>query len=1140
MLVLSLGAQLLGLSPSLSPQADPKFFLRYTNIYVDWPSVNEDMCEKAMSPHECRLRDLSYAAPLYVDVKYTLGNGSVRHKTGVMLGRIPIMLRSSRCWLRGKTHEELEQVKECPYDPGGYFVVRGVEKVILIQEQLSKNRIIVERDVKDNLCASVTSSTHERKSRTVICTKAGRLHLQHNTIGDDVPIVVAFRAMGVTSDAEIISLIGSDPEFVELMSASLEEAATLGIYTTEAALDYIGAKIKAKRAPGMSLGRTSMSKVDEARNVLATVVLAHVPVPSFNFRPKCIYLAHMLRRILSTQLGRIKLDDKDYYGNKRLELAGQLMALLFEDLFKRFNSDLKRAADTVLSKPARAEAFDVLRSVRTDTITNGMLNAVATGNWVLKRFRMERMGVTQQLSRLSYISALGMMTRVTSQFEKTRKVSGPRALQPSQWGMLCPSDTPEGEACGLVKNLALLTHVTSDEDPTPLRALVFGLGVEDAEALTGEELNDPSAFVVLVNGLIVGVHRRPHTFAGRLRGLRRRGLVGEFVSVFVHEGHRSVHVASDGGRVCRPLIIVDPITRLPRVGNDHLLELGEGLRDFNSFLSDGCVEYVDVNEENNILVALRDGNIGPATTHVEIDPMTVLGVVTGLIPYPHHNQSPRNTYQCAMGKQAMGTIARNQFERIDTVLFLLVHPQAPLVRTHVLDMINFDHLPAGQNAIIAVMSYSGYDIEDAIVINRASMDRGYGRCFVMRKQQVTVRRYPNGTHDRLVAPPDATSTGMAPSRAARFNIVDDDGMPTVGFTATPGCVLLNKEQPQNTQDPVVNPELPDAGYRPSPLVFRSPDKGVVDRVLITSTPSDHLLVKVLLRHTRRPELGDKFSSRHGQKGVVGLIASQEDLPFNDQGICPDMIMNPHGFPSRMTVGKMIELIAGKAGLLDGVRRYGSAFGGDSAASCSSALVAAGYHFGGKEYLTSGITGEPLRSYVFFGPIYYQKLKHMVLDKMHARARGPRAVLTRQPTEGRSRDGGLRLGEMERDWCVLHPPSPTSHLSHTDSLSPLRSLIGYGAAMLLQERLLISSDAFNADVCGACGLMGAAGWCQFCRSRAHMQVLRIPYACKLLFQELQAMNIVPRIVMKDLNSPEAHMPESGAGAGKGAGTGAGKA
>lgn len=438
-----------------------------------------------------------------------------------------------------------------------------------------------------------------------------------------------------------------------------------------------------------------------------------------------------------------------------------------------------------------------------------------------------------------------------------------------------------------------------------------------------------------------------------------------------------------------------------------------------------------------------------------------------------------------MGKQAMGTIAWNQYERIDTVLYLLLSPQKPLCRTRVVDMIHFDDLPAGQNAIIAVMSYSGYDIEDAIVVNKASLDRGYGRCMVMRKHVASIRKYPNQTRDRLVAPPPEHLS------RARFKVIDDDGLPRVGEPIRDGDVLVSKEMPNNTTDTVANADLPEGGFRAAPIAFRAPESGYIDRVMITSTPSDHWLIKILLRHTRRPELGDKFSSRHGQKGVVGLITGQENMPFNDSGICPDMIMNPHGFPSRMTVGKMIELLAGKSSVLDGERKYGSAFGGTSIAEISQSLVRAGYHYGGKEYLTSGITGEPLRSYIFFGPVYYQKLKHMVLDKMHARSRGPRAVLTRQPTEGRSRDGGLRLGEMERD-C----------------------LIGYGASMLLQERLMISSDAFNADVCSACGLLGSNGWCQYCRSAAHMAVLRIPYACKLLFQELMSMNIVPRLILKD--------------------------
>ena len=377
-----------------------------------------------------------------------------------------------------------------------------------------------------------------------------------------------------------------------------------------------------------------------------------------------------------------------------------------------------------------------------------------------------------------------------------------------------------------------------------------------------------------------------------------------------------------------------------------------------------------------------------------------------------------------MGKQAMGTIARNQMARMDTVLFLLLYPQKPLVRTRVLDLINFDSLPAGQNAIIAVMSFSGYDIEDALVVNKASLDRGYGRCLVTRKHVAYVRKYANGTCDRLKGPSDppfaqpkpsaaaaAGADGAAPSAGAdkaaadasnppsgstiterikaKMRAIDDDGLPRSGETVDPDSFLVNRETPLNTTDPVPGAGtsvLPDVHYRPSAVVFRSPEKGVVDRVLVTSTAQDHTIVKVLMRSVRRPELGDKFSSRHGQKGVVGLIAEQADMPFNDAGVCPDMIMNPHGFPSRMTVGKRIELLGGKAGVLDGRRRYGTAFGGDPVQSISSTLVANGYHYGGKETLTSGIDGEPMRSYVFFGPVYYQKLKHMVMDKMHARSR----------------------------------------------------------------------------------------------------------------------------------------------------------
>jgi DNA-directed RNA polymerase III subunit RPC2 len=638
------------LSPSaceIRSEHDPKFYLRYEACWVGEPSVEEDSYAMlTATPFQCRLRDCTYSAPIYVNIRYTRGRQIVV-KRKVIIGRMPIMLRSKKCLLRDKSEAELSDMKECPYDPGGYFVIKGVEKVILIQEQLSKNRVILEHDGK-GVTASITSSTHERKSKAYISMKNGKVYLKNNTLGDDIPIVIAMKAMGVDSDSELVQLVGSEGELINALALSLEEPSRLGIHTQLQALRYIGAKIRGRTFPTSGGFNNSYRKPqlpeDEAREVLANVVLSHVPVENFDFRAKAMYIGHITRRVLLVHLGKMPFDDKDYYGNKRLEVAGNLLSLLFEDLFKIFNKDLKRQADMVLSKPNRAQAFDVVKTIRPDTISNGMINAIATGNWVLKRFRMDRAGVTQVLSRLSYMSALGMMTRINSQFEKTRKVSGPRSLQASQWGMLCPADTPEGEACGLVKNLALLAHVTTDEpDTQAIARLCRDLGVEDVCRMTGNEINSQQAFLVFLNGLILGVHTRPRDLVVNLRVMRRGGLAGEFVSVYLHEGQRAVHIATDGGRVCRPLIIVDEETGLPRLKQVHMESMALGTMDVRDLLRKGVVEYVDCNEENNTLIAVTERDLELAIqqgldnrrmrfTHLEVDPFTILGVIGGIIP----------------------------------------------------------------------------------------------------------------------------------------------------------------------------------------------------------------------------------------------------------------------------------------------------------------------------------------------------------------------------------------------------------------------------------------------------------------------------------------------------------------------------
>ncbi|KAJ8646439.1 hypothetical protein MRB53_008187 [Persea americana] len=1066
---------------------NPKIYLKFLDIYVESPSVEEDHIREPLIPQRCRLSDTTYAAPVKVDIEYTRGNPiQTEIKKGHVIANMPIMLRSCRCVLYGMDDDELARLGECPLDPGGYFIVKGTEKVLMIQEQLSKNRIIIDTDKKGRVSASVTSSTHERKSKTVIVMEKERIYLQLNQFTKLIPIMVIMKAMGMESDQEVVQMVGRDPRYSGLLLPSIQECASERIYTQYQALEFLEKKVVKSRFTNQKVSPMT---------ILDDVFLANVPVHEGDFYPKCIYVGVMLRRMLEAILNADTIDDKDYVGNKRLELSGQLISLLFEDLFKTMSSAAKKSIDEALTKASRSSSMDISLHLRKDWITHGLERAISTGNWDVKRFKMNRKGMTQVVSRLSFIAALGHMTRIQPQFEKSRKVSGPRALQPSQWGMLCPCDTPEGEACGLVKNLALMTHVTTDEEESPLITLCYSLGVEDMSLLSTEELHSLNSYLVMFNGLILGKHRQPQRFANGMRKLRRAGKIGEFVSVFVNEKQRCVYLASDGGRVCRPLVIADK--GVSRIKEHHMKELRDGARVFDDFLREGLIEYLDVNEENNALIALYEGEADSNTTHIEIEPFTILGVCAGLIPYPHHNQSPRNTYQCAMGKQAMGNIAYNQLCRMDTLLYLLVYPQRPLLTTKSIELVGYDKLGAGQNATVAVMSYSGYDIEDAIVMNKSSLDRGFGRCIVMKKVSAVKQAY-----DRIIMPQMSSGKGGLDSH---MQILDTDGIASPGEIVRPHDILINKQSATVSRDQLISHKvLPDSAYKFTPVKHKGTEgeTTVVDRVALFTDKDQNMVIKFIIRHTRRPEVGDKFSSRHGQKGVCGTIVQQEDLPFSERGICPDLIMNPHGFPSRMTIGKMIELLGGKAGVSCGRFHYGSAFGepsghADRVEVISETLVRHGFSYSGKDFLYSGISGCPLQAYIFMGPIYYQKLKHMVLDKMHARARGPRMMLTRQPTEGRSRDGGLRLGEMERD-C----------------------LIAYGASMLIFERLMISSDPFQAQVCRKCGLLGyyhdklKTGFCSTCKSGENVSTMKLPYACKLLFQELHAMNIVPRLQLTE--------------------------
>lgn len=1096
----------------VTSEVDPNWYVKYLDIKIGTPEIRDGQNKHSLTPQECRLRDLTYSSPIYVDIEYTRGQEVLTQKN-LLIGRMPIMLRSQNCVLYKKNYDDLLQFQECPLDPGGYFIINGSEKVILMQEQASKNRIFTFKNDTDIVC-EVTCISTEKKSRLMLqINKKGQVgnfnffklnsvfnvkfHLQivvkHNLFPKDgIPVFILFKAMSGLSDMEIASLIlrniPQSMEIFKILLPSIEHCYELKILSEISALEYIGKKITLSR-------ESSKHPASIAFEVIYNSVLTHIPVINDSFYPKVFYLAFMVRRLLLAHTDPDKhIDNRDFYGNKRLELAGTLIGFVFEDAFKRYNSSImvfdgffnyfiliififKATANKYIPK-VKVCQFDVTKHMTSNLITHALNNAIATGNWSIRRFRINRIGVSQVLSRLSNLASLGMLTRINSQFEKTRKTTGPRSLQSSYWGIVCPSDTPEGESCGLVKNIALMCQISTEDNDKEIYRLCSESGYVIAYGIVDFDKLDIDVYYLFINGVIVGYITNPCVFTSIMRNHRRCKRISKFTSIYKNDCHQAVYITSDAGRLCRPYVIVDE-NGYQRLTHQHVEFVERDLMTFNDLIDMGIIEYLDMNELNDCFIAINEHAILPGkTTHMEIEVFTILGICASIVPFPHCNQSPRNTYQCAMGKQAMGVIALNQNLRNDSLLYTIQYPQYPLVQTKPMKMFNW--IPAGQNPTVAVMSYSAYDLEDATVLNKSSIEFGYARCFVYKNAKIDLKTYPNRSCRDVLSYPKLEDSSKF---KCRYAALEPDGIASPESVVQEEQFLVNKQSP----DLMTNESLfgdAQTKYRSNPLVYRTSNPSVIDKVTISNNDED-VIIKVLYRQMRAPIVGDKFSSRHGQKGVIGAIFNKALMPFTGDGISPDTIMNPHGFPSRMTVGKLKEMTAAKAAALKGTIHDATVFGGTSMDECFEIMHQHHRLYSGKELVVSGITGELIPDEVYIGPIYYQRLKHMVSDKVHSRSIGPTTSLTRQPTEGRSRDGGLRVGEMERD-C----------------------LIGHGTSFSLLERFMFSSDSYEMEICNSCNFIVAAKFCMKCNSSENLIKVRIPYAFKLLAQELFSMGIHP--------------------------------
>ncbi|MEM1927769.1 MAG: DNA-directed RNA polymerase subunit B [Acidilobaceae archaeon] len=1063
------------------------------------PMVKEaDGYQHPITPYECRIRDISYTAPLYAEVTLIQDGVEVERRI-VKIADFPVMVRSVIDPLSKLSPEELIAIGEDPRDPGGYFIINGNEKVIVAQEDLAVNRIIVgpaqAGTAKITHSAKVVSTSLGVRRQVIVDRMSdGSLEVTVSKLNYRIPFVILMRALGLEKDIEIVLAVSTDPEVQRELLPSFEKVAD-SVKTTEDALKFLGNRL----APGQPVE----VRIERAEEFLDRQLLPHLGSSPQDRKKKAYYLAEMARRVIECYLGKRAPDDKDHYSNKRIRLAGDLIAEIFRESYEVLVRNIQSRMEEAISQRRKVRIVNLIRS---DIISERLRTAIATGNWSL-----ERTGISQALDRTNWVSLLSHLRRVVSPLSKVQAHFEARDLHGTHWGRLCPFETPEGINCGLVKNLALYAYISVGVSESFVEEMLYNdFGVQKLDELVSEAIATgvpPEVMArgsrVLLNGRPIGYHSDGEKLVKAIREKRRMNVlcsgralehrcfeisVAHIKTEFIDE----VYINTDEGRLMRPLIIVE--NGVPKLTEEHIEKLKSGEVSFWDLVEEGVIEFLDPDEEENAYIAELPSDLTREHTHLELWTPGILGVAASTIPYIEHNQSPRNTYQSAMAKQALGLYALNYRFRTDSHSYLLQYPQRPIVQTRGLEIIDYNERPSGQNMVLAILPFEGYNMEDAIVFNKTSVDYGLARAYFFRTYIAQEQDYPGGLSDKITVP----SPKLYDHKGDHYyRKLSPDGVIWPEVEVSGGDVLVGRESPPRFmgEERVISSAL--MSYRDTSVQLRYGESGVVDTVILTKTLEKNKLVKVRVRDQRIPEIGDKFATRHGQKGVIGMLYPAYDLPYTEEGVTPDVIMNPHAIPSRMTVGQLLEVIAGKVGALKARYVDATPFFKESVESLRIELLKSGHDPSSREVMYDGRTGEIIERPVVIGISFYQRLYHMVSDKMHARATGKVQLLTRQPTEGKARQGGLRFGEMERD-----------------------SLVGHGASMLIRERLLESSDVYTMYVCNLCGHIS---WfnrkkgvyeCPIHGEEGDVKPVKVPYAFKLLLQELLSMGIKPEIKVAD--------------------------
>ena len=851
------------------------FEIRFGQVYLSKPTtVEKDGTVTNIFPHEARLRNLTYSAPLYVDVTMNeyrarkdantsdpnedLGEPvSTEDARKEFLGYVPIMLRSLFCVLSDKDDAQLSDLGECVYDQGGYFVINGSEKVIVAQERMSNNHVYAFRKKQPSKFSWVieTRSQVENSTRPTstlyiqMYHKGGRGTIEGNQIRStlpyirtDVPVVIIFRALGYVADRDIIEHVVydlTDGEMMDTFRPSLEEAFV--IQNQQVALDFIGRR-------GSARDVTKHDRIRYARGILQREVLPHVGTEEGCEARKGFFLGYAVHKLLMCKIGRAEEDDRDHFGKKRLDLAGPLLGGLFRVLFRKLTKDVRRHLQRCLDE---GRHFNIGAAIKSNHISDGLKYSLATGNWGDKG-ATSKAGVSQVLNRLTYASTLSHLRRCNTPLARTGKQAKPRQLHNSHWGMVCPAETPEGQAVGLVKNLALMAYITTGTAQVPVMEFLEEFSTENLTDILPSVMAEPNTCKIFVNGNWVGVHRDPRALVDTFRSLRRMIDIDAEVSIVRDIAESEVRIYTDAGRICRPLFVVTD-QRLV-IKKRHVMQLqganpdvGNGKKmTWADLLMEGLVEYVDTEEEETTMIAMEPkdlsedygdgGHVYSSTyTHCEIHPSMILGICASIIPFPDHNQSPRNTYQSAMGKQAMGIYASNYQVRMDTMAHVLHYPQKPLCTTRAMEFLHFRELPSGVNCIVAIMIYTGYNQEDSLILNQSAIDRGlfrssYYRCYIDQEKASSVGSVNALTAETFERPSSESCRGM---KHGEYGKLDNDGLVQPGTRVSGDDILIGKTSPMDSSG--TNNAPSRFTKRDCSTAMKANENGIVDNVLISTT-----------------------------------------------------------------------------------------------------------------------------------------------------------------------------------------------------------------------------------------------------------------------------------------------------------------